>query len=295
MRHLAATRSRVLLAVATVTAVGLAAALTPVPQSEAAPVEAKRVTYRIATPGPAALPTTNIGAWPKRIVIGKSARGRAIVAQRLGNPNAEKVALAIGVIHGNEPVGAKIIDRLVRAPIAQDASYQLWVIRAMNPDGLATGKRHTARGVDLNRNFPYGWSRHTYAAGRGPGSEPETRTLVNFMDRLRPDSTLIFHQNWNVILGTCNPKTRPFAYRFAKLSGIPPERCGRAYTGTMGSWYNYLYPGYSLTVELPSTHRVNAKRLARFTNAVLATARETPDLDQTPPAPAPSPEVSPSS
>jgi hypothetical protein len=165
----------------------------------------------------------------------------------------------------------------------------------MNPDGFVARQRHNVRGVDLNRNFPYSWSRYTYAAGQAPGSEAETQTMVNFMDRLRPDASLIFHQDWNQVLGTCNSKTRPRAYRYAALAGIPPERCFRAYTGTMGSWYNYLYPGYALTVELPSTRRITPLRINRFAGSVIRLAQETPNFDPTsvlPDTPAPDPSES---
>lgn len=33
----------------------------------------------------------------------------------------------------------------------------LWVLDDLNPDGAAADTRQNAHGVDLNRNFPYGW------------------------------------------------------------------------------------------------------------------------------------------
>ncbi|MBA2545322.1 MAG: hypothetical protein H0V15_00455, partial [Solirubrobacterales bacterium] len=38
----------------------------------------------------------------ERVVIGRSVRGRKIVATRVGDPDGERVALAVGVIHGDE-------------------------------------------------------------------------------------------------------------------------------------------------------------------------------------------------
>lgn len=261
-------------------AVGSTALLAPLASSDAV-TTASSTTYRTASPGPAVLPEATVSQWPRRITIGTSTNGRPLVAIRYGNPSAEKVLLTVGIIHGNEKKGGAIANRLRQRPPTTKGDYQIWVIPTMNPDGTARTRRHNARGVDLNRNFPYNWSRWTYAAGRAPGSEPETRAVVNLIDRLRPDGTLIFHQDWNVVLGTCNSKTRSYAYQFAALSRIPPERCQRAYTGTMGTWQNTLYPGYALTVELPGSRFINRGRINKYRNAVVATARKLPDLDTT--------------
>lgn len=257
----------------------LTASLTPLASDAATTTQVRPTLFRTATPGPAALPATAVSQWPNRIVLGRTVRGRAIEAVRQGNPLSEKILLAVGVIHGNELKGAAVVDRLRSSPVAPNADYQIWTIRTMNPDGMVRNRRYNARRVDLNRNFPYNWSRRTLAAGRAAGSEAETRTLVNFIARLRPDATMIFHQDWNQILGTCNDKTRDYAYRFAALTRIPPEPCFRAYTGTMGSWQNTMFPGYALTVELPPSRRIGAANIKRYTNALIRSAAELTNLD----------------
>ena len=45
-------------------------------------------------------------------------------------------------------------DRLRKQEVPEDADYQLWTIRSMNPDGAARGNRYNARRVDLNHQLP---------------------------------------------------------------------------------------------------------------------------------------------
>src|SRR2546423_2783273 len=57
---------------------------------------------------------------PAREVIGRSVGGRRIDATRYGDATSDRVALVVGVIHGDEPAGLHIVDALRRiAPTAE--------------------------------------------------------------------------------------------------------------------------------------------------------------------------------
>src|SRR5688572_15770749 len=101
--------------------------------------------------------------------------------ERVGDPDAPVRVLVVGSIHGNETAGHAVVRRLART--APPAGVQLWLVESANPDGVRRGTRQNARGVDLNRNFPFRWAGggrpfDTYYPGRAPASEPETRARM---------------------------------------------------------------------------------------------------------------------
>jgi murein peptide amidase A len=181
-------------------------------------------------------------------VIGHSVGGRPIVAWHLGETHRPKVLLIAGM-HGNEPAPTAILRTLRDGRSVH--GIDLWVVPAYNPDGLARGTRRNARGVDLNRNYPYHWAPlgGSYYSGPKPASEPETRAMMRFLGRLRPQYVLSFHQPLH---GVDVAVARPaFARRVARILGLPTTtlNCGGVCHGTMTGWYNSRFPGFALTVE----------------------------------------------
>ena len=181
-------------------------------------------------------------------VIGHSVMGRPIVAWHLGETRKPKVVL-ISAMHGNEPAPSAIL-RVLRDGRSVHG-IDLWVVPTYNPDGLVRGTRRNARGVDLNRNYPYHWAPLTGAtySGPGPASEPETRAMMRFLGKVRPEWILSFHQPLH---GVDVAVDRPaFARRVARALGLPTTTldCGGVCHGTMTGWYNHRFRGFALTVE----------------------------------------------
>src|SRR3954466_2334431 len=132
------------------------------------------------------------------MVFGHSVQGRPLEVTRVGEPDAPVRVLVVGDVHGNEPAGEAIVARLRRAP---EDGVALWLVRTANPDGRALGTRQNARGVDLNRNFPWRWrpgARGTSFRGPKPGSEPETRALMRLVRRVRPQLAVYYHQHMGI-------------------------------------------------------------------------------------------------
>ena len=74
-------------------------------------------------------------AQQQRILLGRSERGRLIVAFHTGNPQGTTV-LVVGCIHGTECAGIAIAHALERVR----TKLVLWIVPDLNPDGYAIGR-----------------------------------------------------------------------------------------------------------------------------------------------------------
>jgi murein peptide amidase A len=226
--------------------------------------------------GVLAIPLASLSA--ERETIGRSVQKRPITAVQIGDPAGSRVALVVGVIHGDERGGLRITRALKRlAPAAQAdlAGTQLWVIDTVNPDGQRAGTRKNAHGVDLNRNFPYRWRRDVphsngYYPGPRPASEPETRAAMTFIERLQPDLSIWYHQPWGAVLA-CHGRPQ-IAARYAKLVGMHTSCRGKGLRGTAISWETHAFPGSdAFVVEMPPG-QVRAGAAERQARAALTVA-----------------------
>ena len=204
--------------------------------------------------------------------VGRSVRGREIVAYERGDPTAP-VTLVVGVIHGTEPAGLAVIHRLRQMPLPP--GVHLWLVPTVNPDGLRARTRQNAHGVDLNRNWPVGWVRYGrpwdgYYSGPRPMSEPENRAMRAFLLRVRPKLTIWFHQPLDVVYGS-DPHVAVLR-RYARLSGLSYRRL-TAPRGAATRWERKRFPrSPAFVVEFAGGPISNAAAL-RNAKAVLALAR----------------------
>jgi hypothetical protein len=201
-----------------------------------------------------------------RVVIGRSVRGRAIEAVRLGTPRLARRVLVVGSIHGDERAGLEVTRRLVARARAHGAS--LWVVPNLNPDGTAAGTRHNARGVDLNRNFPSEWE-PLAASGPRPLSEPEAKAAVRLIRRLRPDVTIWLHQPQRLVRAW--GRSVGVGRRYAQLAGAR-FRALRWPPGSAPNWQNQRLRARSFVVEL-RPGRLPPESAERHVAAIVALAR----------------------
>jgi protein MpaA len=208
-------------------------------------------------------------------VIGHSVGGRPIEATQLGDPGGERVALVVGVIHGDEKAGLRVIERIRQSATALEDT-QLWLITTVNPDGLNLSSRKNANEVDLNRNFPFRWrggvpKSSGYYPGPSPASEPETKAVMGFVRRIRPDVSVWYHQDWNAVLA-CKGRPRDGA-RYAKLVPMRTSCRGNRLHGTVVSWEQHVVAGAdAFVVELAG--RVSQGQVGRHAGAAIAVARD---------------------
>jgi murein peptide amidase A len=189
-----------------------------------------------------------------RRIIGYSVNSHPIRAYELGTRRAAVTVVALGAIHGNETGGTvALADLRDGAPVK---GVHLWVIPRANPDGVLRDDRHNAHGVDLNRNFPTRWAPLTgyYYSGPRPSSEPETRALKRFLNRVDPDYVVSFHSPFHSV-DVHGSKDRRFARRLAHDLNLPIQSfsCSGKCHGTLSQWFNAHHPGACVTVELGAT------------------------------------------
>jgi protein MpaA len=266
-----------------------ARAATTIPATTSSTPAASTTTS--TAPSATVAPTTTVppieGALPvfdfaaTQLAVGTSIEGRPITADRYGTPGGRRV-LVIGVIHGDEDAGVAIIDGLRQREVPD--GVELWLIESMNPDGQAAQDRQNANRVDLNRNFPHKWGvigepGNSQYAGPGPASEPETQAMVNLITQLRPDITIWYHQDANLIIPSTGRDGRIRA-RYAGLTGLPLADCcggGGVYTGIAATWARVELKQTSdavpFIVELPGGD-LTAEQVDAHTTAVLTVAAE---------------------
>ncbi len=228
-----------------------------------------------AAPTTTAPPTTTVPAFVETRELGRSVQDRPITAVRRGTPGG-RVVLVIGVIHGDEDDGVAIIDLLEQQDVP--AGIDLWLVESMNPDGQAAQDRHNANQVDLNRNFPADWGPigvpgDGQYAGPSVASEPETQAMVAFVEEIRPDLIIWYHQD----LFRINPgrgRDGAIRARYAELTGLPlVSITGGTYTGVAATWARRtIEPGVAFIVELGAT--LSPEEAQVHANAVLTIASE---------------------
>jgi N-acetylmuramoyl-L-alanine amidase len=212
-------------------------------------------------------------ALPPRFEAGRSVEGRRIVAVRRGRADAPIRLLVSGSTHGTEPAGHAIVARLRK--MNPPDGVQVWTVRTFNPDGAERGTRQNARGVDLNRNFPYRWRSagrawDTYYPGPRAASEPETRAQMRLIRRLRPQLTIHYHQALRLVDLTSGADPA-LVRQYARRTGLPARRLPY-YRGTATSWQNRgLESGSAFVAELRAG-ALTPQQVQRHAYAALGTA-----------------------
>ncbi len=216
------------------------------------------IALSVATPAWGAPPVD------ERERLGESIDGRPIRVFHRGDPSEVRV-LVVGCIHGDECAGVRITERLRMGRPRR--SVDLWILPTLNPDGRDAHTRQNARGVDLNRNFPYRWRsgpRGRYYPGRRPASEPETRIAMRLIRRIEPDITIWFHQPLALVDASGDVRIER---RYARLVGLPLVHLARLH-GTATSWQKHVLRGTeAFVVELPRDG-LRPREVRRFARSV---------------------------
>ncbi len=186
-------------------------------------------------------------------VIGRSSLGRPVHAARLGSDPGPAL-LVVGGVHGNEPASVEAVLELAAALADRPPTRPVWLLPALNPDGVAAGIKNSARDVDLNRNFPARnfttEHRPGYHPGVAPLSEPETAALAALVDREPLAGVVAVHAPFACV--NYDGPARTWAEEVAAACGWPvQEDIGYPTPGSLGSWLGRDRGWPVLTLELP--------------------------------------------
>jgi len=207
--------------------------------------------------------------------IGYSVANRPIEVYTFGNGRHQRMIVA-GIHGGYEWNTIALADELIKYiydhPEIIPPDVTLYIVRNMNPDGDARSHDKDGRvndhNVDLNRNFPVNWSPNwdrdgcwdsTFTTGgTGPGSEPETQTIMRFLQIHRIEVLISYH---SAALGVFpggipwEENSKNFAKALAKATKYPypPIDTGCTYTGTLAD-YAVELGAVAVDMEL-STHQ----------------------------------------
>ena len=198
-------------------------------------------------------------AAPRTVTLGTSVRGAPITMHVFGNgPDA---TLVFAAIHGDEPaagfVGRKLLEHLEDHPeLAIGRTVAL--IPVANPDGLVTGTRTNANGVDCNRNFPASNWRHRRGyprsnPGTRPASEPETLAVMKAVEQVKPAKILSIHSG--LLCNNFDGPAEHLAKLLAEHNGYPVvASVGYPTPGSFGSWAGHDLGLPVVTLELPRSN-----------------------------------------
>lgn len=140
--------------------------------------------------------------------IGKDSGGLDILVNRFTPRYKDETTpkiLVVGGQHGFERAsvwGILMLNSLFMNDYGHDLDFlghiELITIPCLCPTAYNAQTYKNANGVNLNRNYPYGWVKEAnklsdYYGGEEPFDQPETRALRDFILREKPDIVLDFH------------------------------------------------------------------------------------------------------
>ena len=193
----------------------------------------------------------------REVEIGNTVLGRVIAGYHFTPPDyatPKPGAILFGAIHGDEPLGVYCLEQLALELLARPPGRDTWLIPALNLDGLAGGSKNNANDVDLNRNFASAnWTAEHqpgYFPGASAESEPETRALVELIERTGATRLIALHSPYRTV--NWDGAGEVLAEEMAERNGYGASAdIGYPTPGSFGSKYGDDLAREVITLEIP--------------------------------------------
>ena len=235
--------------------------------------------------------------------LGRTYDNREIWCLRVGNPSAAKKLVIDAAIHAREWKNTQVIMRQTEEILREYGEHRarfrstcLYILPMDNPDGVtisqygASGIRNAklrkkiqkighfntwknnARGVNINNNFPAGFSADkkkdkkkgkkrkpdaTTYRGKKAASEKETKALISFVKRISPKTVLNLHSTGSILYWDFDVSSPLHEKQYRLASEIKkrnhyrmmPKSSSTEEHGGFADWLVYEKKIVSVTVE----------------------------------------------
>lgn len=235
--------------------------------------------------------------------LGRTYDNREIWCLRVGNPSAAKKLVIDAAIHAREWKNTQVIMRQTEEILREYGEHRarfrsicLYILPMDNPDGVtisqygASGIRNAklrkkiqkighfntwknnARGVNINNNFPAGFSADkkkdkkkgkkrkpdaTTYTGKKAASEKETKALISFIKRISPKTVLNLHSTGSILYWDFDVSSPLHEKQYRLASEIKkrnhyrmmPKSSSTEEHGGFADWLVYEKKIVSVTVE----------------------------------------------
>jgi protein MpaA len=187
--------------------------------------------------------------------FGESVEGNKIEAYK-SDMTSEKYIYLMAGTHGDEVEGVFVLKKLfewIKDEYNGD-DLPIIVIPILNPDGYRDQTRVNSHAVDLNRNYPTGWSekykKEKYNPGPAPLSEPENVFLDKLFNKFKPGIVLSFH-SWKPILNFNGDIEKVASFLASYNEYEISDHIGYDTPGSLGAYVPEKYDAGVLTFECP--------------------------------------------
>ncbi|NQV27023.1 MAG: DUF2817 domain-containing protein [Rhodopirellula sp.] len=192
-------------------------------------------------------------------IVGHSVEGRPLVCRTIGD--GEYVVLMMASIHGNEAAGTPLLNDLAKQVVETPdllTGVTLVLLPVVNPDGVESGQRYNARGVDLNRNFPAENRQNSSRYGLNALSEPESLAIYQVINDTLPNHIVTLHEPLQCV--DYDGPAKELAAVMSEFCPLPVKKLGSR-PGSLGSYTGVTLGIPTITFELPGNAATQSPEL----------------------------------